>query len=284
VIGSFGRWRRPGRTAAGSPAVTGAGARTQPSSTTEHSIDIAGLNCHYRQTGDPGASPVVLLHGGGSSAATWDTLAAALATAGHRVIAPDLRGHGRSSRPGSYSLNSFRDDAVGLLDALALDHVALVGHSLGAHVAILVAQQHPDRVTRLILEDPPAPARDRAAATDLSPARVLLLALGSLSRRRRYDPRALASVISQLRVTDPGWWDGLSVITAPALVISGGPASHVSEQLLTGLVRTLRHAMLETIPVGHRIDSTSPERFQAIAVPFLTPETGVCPPADPARG
>jgi pimeloyl-ACP methyl ester carboxylesterase len=121
-------------------------------------VEVAGVTIRYRETGDPGGPPVLLLHGGGSSSATWAGLAAALATAGRRVIAADLRGHGGSSRTASYPLAGFRDDILGLLDALKLDPVAVVGHSLGAHVSSLIAQRQPERVTRLVLEEPPVPA------------------------------------------------------------------------------------------------------------------------------
>ncbi|HEV7711637.1 MAG TPA: alpha/beta fold hydrolase, partial [Asanoa sp.] len=116
----------------------------------------------YFDEGDPAAAPVVLLHGGGSSAATWDRFAAALVAAGRRTIAVDLRGHGGSSRAASYPLAGFADDITGLLDGLGLDRVALVGHSLGAHAASLVAQRQPDRVTHLVLEEPPVPSRGPA--------------------------------------------------------------------------------------------------------------------------
>lgn len=88
---------------------------------TVRTVEVAGVTICCRETGEPGGRPVVLLHGGGSSAATWDRLAASLAPAGCHVIAADLRGHGGSSRTPAYPLAGFRNDAIGLLDALALD-------------------------------------------------------------------------------------------------------------------------------------------------------------------
>lgn len=192
------------------------------------SADVAGVAVRYRETGDPDELPVVLLHGGGSNAGTWDAFAAALAAAGRRAIAVDLRGHGGTARARSYSLAGFRDDATGLRDVLKLDRVALVRHPLGAHIASLVAQTLPERVTRLLLEKPPAPSRDIALARELSLTQVAALAIGSIVRRRRYHLAALVSAIRELRVPDPGWWQGLSLITAPTLVISGGASSHLS--------------------------------------------------------
>ena len=200
---------------------------TTPGLTTGR-VDLDGVTLRYRQFGDPTAPPVVLLHGGGSTAATWDRLAVALATAGRRTLAVDLRGHGASSRTPTYPLESFRDDVMAFLDALGLDRVALVGHSLGAYAASLVAQRQPERITHLVLEEPPVPAREATDPHGLSTARFMLPALSLLAVRRGFDRTAVTSAVRQLRVPDPRWWQRLSLITAPTLLISGGPRSHTS--------------------------------------------------------
>lgn len=232
-------------------------------------VDVAGVTIRYRDTGDTGTTPVLLLHGGSSSAATWNALTAALVAAGRRVIAPDLRGHGGSSRTASYPLSGFRDDVLGLLDALSLPTVALIGHSLGGHAASLIAQQQADRVTRLVLEEPPAPPRTPAARHP--PAGQLLgMALGGLDPRRRYHRRAITSAIRQLREADPAWWDRLAAITAPTLVVSGGTTSHISPERLAEAAAAIPHARLVTIPVGHRVHSRAPAEYRDAVVPFLT--------------
>lgn len=237
---------------------------------TVRTVEVTGVTICCRETGEPGGRPVVLLHGGGSSAATWDRLAASLAPAGCHVIAADLRGHGGSSRTPAYPLAGFRDDAIGLLDALALEEFSLAGHSLGGYVASLIAQRQPGRVTRLVLEEPPAPARGPAEAHGLSPARLLLPALGALGRHRGFDHKAVTSAVRQLRVPDPAWWDRLTSITAPTLLIAGGPRSHVPPQQLAEAARKIPDCRLVTIPVGHRVHSRSPDQFRTVVVPFLT--------------
>lgn len=233
-------------------------------------VEVAGVTICCRQTGEPGGRPVVLLHGGGSSAATWDRFAASLASAGCHVTAADLRGHGDSSRTPTYPLAGFCDDAIGLLDALALDEFSLAGHSLGGYVASLIAQQQPGRVTRLVLEEPPAPTRAPAEAHGLSPARLVLPALGAFGRHRGFDHKAVTSAIRQLRIPDPAWWDRLASITAPTLLISGGPRSHVPPQRLAEAATKIQNCQLVTIPAGHRVHSRSPEQFRSVVVPFLT--------------
>ncbi|MDR7275154.1 alpha/beta fold hydrolase [Catenuloplanes atrovinosus] len=232
-------------------------------------VDAGGVTIAFRTAGDAGAPPVVLLHGGGSRAATWDAFAMSLAAAGQRAIALDLRGHGGSARTRDYPLAAFRDDVLAAMDALGLGRVSLVGHSLGGHTATLVAQAAPDRVGRLVLEDPPAPSG--TAGVRSLPARQLLLPwVGMLVRRGGFDGRALAAAVRQLRAPDPGWWDRVPLITAPTLVIGGGPRSHVSAERLAALARALPDGRLLTIPAGHRVHSTAPAAFQDAVLPFLT--------------
>ncbi len=117
-------------------------------------IELAYLDA--AATGDP-REPVVLLHAlAASSRANWvDTLwVKALTAAGHRVVAPDARGHGESDKPrldGAYRPEHLVGDVVRLLDELALARVAVVGYSLGAAIALRLAATRPERVSRLVL-------------------------------------------------------------------------------------------------------------------------------------
>ena len=104
-----------------------------------------GIRLACRVWGSPGAPPLVLLHGLGEGSADWDGVAPAFAR--HwRVYAPDLRGHGRSDRPGDYSVELMEADVLGFLDATGLDRVDLIGHSMGGLVGYLFAGDHPQRV------------------------------------------------------------------------------------------------------------------------------------------
>lgn len=101
---------------------------------------------------DEGEGPVVvLLHGMGASSYTW-RLVVPLLAAGHRVIAPDLLGHGESAKPrGDYSLGAFAVGLRDLLDALKIRRATIVGHSLGGGVAMQFVHQHPQYCERLVL-------------------------------------------------------------------------------------------------------------------------------------
>lgn len=125
---------------------------------TTSNLEANGIQIAYRVIGPQDAEPMVLLHGMRSNGLGWRSVADALAET-HRVYLPDLRGHGVSEWPGEYAFESMRDDVIGFLEALGLDRIVLIGHSLGGTVALLVAEQAPERVARLVLEDsvPPPP-------------------------------------------------------------------------------------------------------------------------------
>jgi len=106
-------------------------------------------------SGPPNTTPLVLLHG------IWDTwrifarVGAALA-AERTVHALDLRGHGDSDKPQTgYDVGDYAADVRGVLDALSIAHADLLGFSLGTLVATRLASDTPERVARLLLEDPP---------------------------------------------------------------------------------------------------------------------------------
>ncbi|MBU2663953.1 alpha/beta hydrolase [Actinoplanes bogorensis] len=133
--------------------------------TTVGAVAVNGVRLGCREAGDPAGTPVLLLHGSGSNARTWDRFAARLSGDGYRAIAVDLRGHGSSGRSGDYSLGAVRDDVLGLLDTLMLRDAVLVGHSVGAYAAMAASLEAPERISRLVLEDLAAPPRGGRTAT-----------------------------------------------------------------------------------------------------------------------
>jgi pimeloyl-ACP methyl ester carboxylesterase len=110
----------------------------------------------YVRAGGEGPA-VLLLHGYGETGDMWAPLAARLAH-NHKVIVPDLRGLGLSSRPaGGYDKKTQAEDMAGLLDALKIDKVDLVTHDIGNMVGYAFAAQHPDRVKKFVIIDAPLP-------------------------------------------------------------------------------------------------------------------------------
>jgi RNA polymerase sigma factor (sigma-70 family) len=208
----------PGSAADRPDLVEGAGpsAGTVGLVSTQRDVTVGGIRMVYRVTGAPDAPPMVLLHALGEQNTSWAPVTAPLAER-FRVFALDLRGHGQSDWPGTYSFELIRDDVVGVLDQLALDKITLVGHSMGGAVAYLIAGEQPGRIERLIVEDVPPPfPRDRAI-----PPRPA----GPLD----FDWAAAPAIIGQVNKGDQAAWERLRDITAPTLLIGGGPRSHIPE-------------------------------------------------------
>ncbi|HVW30168.1 MAG TPA: alpha/beta hydrolase [Polyangiaceae bacterium] len=96
-------------------------------------------------------TPLLLIHGIGDSSDTWRHVIPELAR-DHRVVAPDLLGHGRSDKPrADYSVAAYANAMRDLLSVLDIERVTVVGHSLGGGVAMQFAYQYPERCERLVL-------------------------------------------------------------------------------------------------------------------------------------
>ena len=129
----------------------------------EELLELGGLSVCVCAWG-PEDGPVALcLHGILDQATVWEDVAIHLARRGYRVVAPDLRGHGHSQHVppgGAYHLLDFVADADALVRRLGAESVALVGHSLGAVIALLLAAGRPGLVRELVLVEPPIPREE----------------------------------------------------------------------------------------------------------------------------
>jgi 3-oxoadipate enol-lactonase len=219
---------------------------------------VDGVRLCVEVSGDTEGHPLFLLHGGRNSKSTWDGVAPAFART-HRVYAVDLRGFGDSDRPGVYGFEVMRDDILGIADQVGAQRLDLIGHSMGASVAWLVAQKQPDRVRNLVVVDSPPP-KAGIARIDLGPRPE-----GELS----YDWAAMVAVVADFHDPDPAWWDRLDSVTARTLIVAGGEQSHVPQGLLRECARIVPDARFIEIPVGHNVHVDAPERFAAEVGSFL---------------
>ena len=112
-------------------------------------VDTNGVRLHAVVGGDGPA--VLLVHGFPGSSYSWRHQLPVLAASGHRVVAVDTRGYGRSERPESgYGAEVVEQDLLGLLDALEIDDAVVVGQDFGSRYAWNLARHHPDRVRGVV--------------------------------------------------------------------------------------------------------------------------------------
>jgi lipase len=228
--------------------------------------------------GDTGSPPVVCLHGVTTHGMRFAHLAERLP--GFRVVAPDLRGHGRSGWEPPWRIETHLDDVLETLDGIGVERAAWVGHSFGGRLVLELAARRPDRVDRAVLLDPAIHVRPDlalAAAESVRPDRVYAspadavpvgLAGGLFSTppelieeertqhleavdggfRWRYCRSAAVTILGELAVAPPL----LEQIRAPMLLVVGSEATVVG----TRQVDELRHALgsgleVVSVPGGH---------------------------------
>ena len=128
-------------------------------------ITANGIRLHVVEAG---AGPlVILLHGFPEFSYSWRRQLPALAEAGFRAVAPDLRGYNESERPPrvrDYRLRHLVDDVAGLIAAYGAKQAAIVGHDWGGVIAWKFAMLRPDLVERLVILNAPHPAAFAAPA------------------------------------------------------------------------------------------------------------------------
>ncbi|HEX6583472.1 MAG TPA: alpha/beta hydrolase [Thermoleophilaceae bacterium] len=122
--------------------------------------DLGDVRLHYVEAGE--GPLVVLLHGFPEFWFSWRLQIPALAAAGFRVVAPDMRGYNLSSRPATvaaYDTDRLAADVRGLIRGLGAERALLAGHDWGAAVAWITAMNHPEVVERLAILNVPHPRR-----------------------------------------------------------------------------------------------------------------------------
>ncbi len=137
---------------------------------------------------------LIFVHANGFNAATYRSLLAPL-SGSLRILAPDLRGHGRTRLPtdmaGRFAWTDHRDDLIALLDSLDGPPVALAGHSMGGTTALLAAAERPGMVSRLLMLDPVILDRWAVAMFQLPLLRGLprrmAITKGAMRRRREFE-------------------------------------------------------------------------------------------------
>ncbi|WP_067886689.1 alpha/beta fold hydrolase [Nocardia vaccinii] len=247
------------------------------------SVSSGDVRIAYRDFGSAATAhplsevPVLLVHGMGGDGHTWDRFGQRLFRLGRRVIVPDLRGHGRSAHAGSYRFDEFGDDLLRLCEQLELTSVDLVGHSLGGYAATCVAIERPELVRRLVIEEQPLPLRSDAEQLTLTRRLPTVPELWHATTNLLRHPSAVLAfdrsmtriALEQFRTPNPRWWERLGGITAPTLMLRGGPGGMVDPEKLALLRATVPDCTVVPFDCGHSIHRDRYREFAAAVLPFL---------------
>ena len=248
-------------------------------------IELAGRGTTFVRevAGPPGATAVVLLHGlGASGGLNWFQAFEPLG-AHFRVIAPDLRGHGRGIRAWRrFRLADCADDVAALLDQLGVSEAIAVGYSMGGPVAQLLWRRHPEKVAGLVMcatgtRFVPG-VRERLAFVTLVSALAGSTRLGQLATRlpieqvqrrmppavrarpdslrrwagaemRRHDPRMVAEALAAVSSYDAERW--LTDVRVPTAVMVTREDKAIPYQEQLRLVTAIPDATVQVLDEGH---------------------------------
>ena len=263
-------------------------------------VTVSGMRIHYLDWGSPEKPPLIMLHGIGRVAHTFDHIAPHFASKYH-VMAIDMRGHGDSGWDpmGAYLVEDYVKDIEGLADQLRLRNIVIWGNSTGGRVAQVFAGLHPDVVAAVISEDvgPERPSQlaDNVArqlkqedATGWATEEELLIQLKSsyprtseeilrsyshYGTKKRADGRVIwkrdPAIANGFVPTE--LWRFVRQIKPPIIYIVGGRSTVVPAATQEELKKALPQAEIAIIPgAGHYPSEESPAEFLAVVDKFLS--------------
>ena len=116
-------------------------------------VEVDGLRMHYVDEGPRGAGPVLLLHGEPSWSYLYRKMIPIISAAGHRTVAPDIIGFGRSDKPvnrDDYTYQRHVDWMTAFVEQLDLQNITLFCQDWGGLIGLRIAAEHPDRFARIV--------------------------------------------------------------------------------------------------------------------------------------
>ena len=269
----------------------------------DQSVRVNGMNFHYLEWGQLGQPVILMLHGGGQQAHSWDFVSLPLSEHYH-ILALDQRGHGDSdwAADGDYSIEAHQSDLDGFVAALGLQGFHLIGHSMGGRNSYVWASRHPGTLRSLVIVDtgPVAQARGRnriqnfrelpdeldsfeefAARVQEYTGRTREQTLGALqySIRQRPDGKWSWKYDKLLRTPGrqgPAWseeqlWAAVRKIDCPTLVTRGGDSDIFADETMQQMQQAIPDCAIVTIPdAGHLVAGDNPADFLSAVRDFLS--------------
>lgn len=222
----------------------------------ERTLALNGIDMFVRDSGT--GEPLLLLHGFTGSGDDWN-LVFAQPLEGFRAIAPDMRGHGRSTNPtGRFTFVEVAQDILALLDHLGLDRVKAIGMSGGANTLLHIATRHPDRITAMmhVSGTPRFPEQTRAlmrarteesqTAKDWAEMRARHHLGDDQIRELWRHSREFAESYDDVNFTP----ESLSTITARTMIVHGDRDELYPVDLAVELYRGIPGSSLWVVPEG----------------------------------
>jgi pimeloyl-ACP methyl ester carboxylesterase len=248
-----------------------------PAGTVSRHIEVDGARLWYAVWGlESSAPPVLLLHGGFGNASYFGKLIPALTARGHRVIAMDSPGHGRSTLPdGPLTYHGMAEDVIGLLDRLKISKVYLVGWSDGGIIGLDIALNHPERLAGLFAFGANTDTTGVNEGAEKTPV------FGAYLKRteqeyRKLSPRpdqwdAFGAAVNKMWETLPAYTaEQLRTIRVPVTIADGEYDEAIKQSHDRYMASTIPGARLDILPkVSHFAMLQSPSEFNAAVLEFL---------------
>lgn len=252
----------------------------------------SGLTLSYVELGNPKGEPLLLLHGFTDTSRSWSLMAPYLNN--YRLLILDQRGHGAADAPFCcYATSNMADDARQFLDRLGIKRAAIAGHSMGSMVAMTMAAEYPDRVSKIVLIGSTAltPVRRgdwlyeqvMALKFPLDPRSDFMREWHPANQPKPVDPRFASFAMEEILRIRQQVWRGVmrelvdlpagrhaADVKAPVLILSGAKDPLFPARHHQSLINAFPGAESHSIPgLGHNLLWEQPKELAAIISRFL---------------
>ncbi|WP_144140020.1 alpha/beta fold hydrolase [Paraburkholderia sp. BCC1884] len=249
------------------------GALALPASKQDGYVEYEGARIWFASYGT--GKPVILLHGGLGHSGNWGYQVAALMESGYRAVVIDSRGHGRSTRDAQpYTYELMASDVLAVMDALQLEHAAMVGWSDGACIAMVLGRTAPERVTGVFFF---GCNMDPGGTRPFVETPIIGRCFGRHARDYAQlsatpaDFEAFVAAVSEMMKTQPNYTArDLAEVRVPVVIVQSEHDEFIWPEHAAYLARSIPGAQLISLPeVSHFAPLQRPAQFNRAMLAFL---------------